>query len=90
MEINTRYQSMDMTLLPSQSPLVTANPVASGAAQSVSDKVTLSSEAQALLAAETKSEPSAEPAPSPTPSPTPMSGGGDLPPWPPEEPPAPV
>jgi hypothetical protein len=77
-----------MTVLPSQSPVVTANPVASGIEQSVSDKVTLSSEGQALLAAETPAEKTPEPEPSPTP--TPMSGGGDLPPWPPEEPPAPV
>lgn len=86
MEINNRYQNKEMTVLQSQSSLVTANPLGSGTAQSVSDKVTLSAEAQALLAAETKSEPS----PEPNPTPTPTSGGGDLPPWPPEEPPVPV
>lgn len=81
MEINTRYQNKEMTVLPSQNPLVTANPLGSGPAQSASDKVTLSAEAQTLLAADNVSTSGLE-----NPVVTPMSGGAELPPPPPPPP----
>lgn len=78
MEINTRYHNKDMTVLPAQNALVTANPLGSGPAKSTSDRVTLSAEAQALLAADTQTEQTPTP-----PTVTPMSGGAELPPPPP-------
>ncbi len=76
MEIKNTYSSKEMTILPTQSAVVQAQPLATGQSQSTTDKVTLSSEAQALLAAEQTSTPT-------PPILTPMSGGAELPPPPP-------
>ena len=79
MEINTRYLNTEMTLSRVQSPQ--AKPVDSGTSQATSDKVTLSDEAQALLAADNTFK---------APEITPMNAGGlTPPPFPPPPPPPP-